>query len=335
MGNTTIICENYQGKKVLITGGLGFIGSNLAMRLVEWGADVTLVDSMIPEYGGNLFNIEPIKNRVRVNFSDIRDIHSMEYLVKDQDYLFNLAGQVSHIDSMTNPFIDLDINTRAQVVILEACRQFNPGIVVIFASTRQIYGKPQYLPVDELHPLSPPDVNGINNLAGEFYHTLYYNAYDLNTVSLRLTNTYGPRQLLKHNRQGFIGVFVRQIIQGEKIKIFGTGQQIRDMNYVDDVVDALVIAGANSDCYGQVYNLGGNEPINLINFAKLLIELYGTGEFEIIPFPSNKKRIDIGDYYGNYAKFAQVTNWHPKTSLQKGYTQMIAYYKEHLRRYLN
>ena len=335
MGNTTIICENYQGKKVLITGGLGFIGSNLAMRLVEWGADVTLVDSMIPEYRGNLFNIEPIKNRVRVNFSDIRDIHSMEYLVKDQDYLFNLAGQVSHIDSMTNPFIDLDINTRAQVVILEACRQFNPGIVVIFASTRQIYGKPQYLPVDELHPLCPPDVNAINNLAGEFYHTLYYNAYDLNTVSLRLTNTYGPRQLLKHNRQGFIGVFVRQIIQGEKIKIFGTGQQIRDMNYVDDVVDALVIAGANSDCYGQVYNLGGNEPINLINFAKLLIELNGAGEFEIIPFPPNKKRIDIGDYYGNYAKFSQVTNWHPQTSLKKGYTQMIAYYKEHLRRYLD
>ncbi len=335
MENTTIICENYQGKKVLITGGLGFIGSNLAIQLVKCGADVTLVDSMIPEYGGNLFNIEPIKNRVRVNFSDVRDIHSMEYLVKDQDYLFNLAGQVSHIDSMTEPFIDLDINTRAQVVILEACRQFNPGIVVIFASTRQIYGRPQYLPVDELHPLSPPDVNGINNLAGEFYHTLYYNAYDLNTVSLRLTNTYGPRQLLKHNRQGFIGVFVRQIIQGEKIKIFGTGQQIRDMNYVDDVVDALALAGANSDCYGQVYNLGGNEPINLIDFAKLLIELNGTGEFEIIPFSPEKKRIDIGDYYGDYDKFSQVTNWQPKISLKEGYTQMISYYKEHLKKYLN
>ncbi len=335
MGNTTIICEAYQGKKVLITGGLGFIGSTLAMRLVELGADVTLVDSMIPEYGGNLFNIEPIKNRVRVNFSDVRDLHSMKYLVKEQDYLFNLAGQVSHIDSMTDPLTDLDINTRAQVVILEACRQFNPGIVVIFASTRQIYGKPQYLPVDELHPLCPPDVNGINKLAGEFYHTLYYNAHNLNTVSLRLTNTYGPRQLLKHKRQGFIGVFVRQIIQGEKIKIFGTGQQIRDMNYVDDVVDAFVIAGANSDCYGQVYNLGGNEPINLMNFAKLLIELNGAGEFEIVPFPSEKKRIDIGDYYGDYNKFSQVTSWQPKISLKQGYTQMISYYKEHLKKYLN
>ena len=234
--------ETYQGKKVLITGGLGFIGSTLAIQLVEWGADVTLVDSMIPEYGGNLFNIEPIKNQVRVNFSDVRDPHSMEYLVKDQDYLFNLAGQVSHIDSMTDPLSDLDINTRAQVVILEACRKFNPRIVVVFASTRQIYGKPQYLPVDENHRLYPTDVNGINNMAGEWYHTLYYNVYDLNTVSLRLTNTYGPRQLLKHNRQGFIGVFVRQIIQGEKIKIFGDGQQIRDMNYVEDVVVRFIIS---------------------------------------------------------------------------------------------
>jgi UDP-glucose 4-epimerase len=326
--------ETYQGKKVLITGGLGFIGSTLAIQLVEWGADVTLVDSMIPEYGGNLFNIEPIKNQVRVNFSDVRDRHSMEYLVRDQDYLFNLAGQVSHIDSMTDPLTDLDINTRAQVVILEACRKFNPRIVVVFASTRQIYGKPQYLPVDENHRLYPTDVNGINNMAGEWYHTLYHNVYDLNTVSLRLTNTYGPRQLLKHNRQGFIGVFVRQIIQGEKIKIFGDGQQIRDMNYVEDVVDALVMAGAKPESYGQVYNLGGNEPINLLNLVKLLIDLNGSGEFEVIPFPPEKKLIDIGDYYGDYRKFSQMTNWQPKTSLKAGYTKMITYYKEHLEKYL-
>lgn len=326
--------ETYQGKKVLITGGLGFIGSNLAIRLVEWGADVTLVDSMIPVYGGNLFNIESIQSRVRVNFSDVRDAHSMEYLVKKQDYLFNLAGQVSHIDSMTEPLTDLDINTRAQVVILEACRKFNPEIVVVFASTRQIYGKPQYLPVDELHPLYPTDVNGINNMAGEWYHTLYHNVYDMNTVSLRLTNTYGPRQLLKHNRQGFIGVFVRQIIQGEKIKVFGQGQQIRDMNYVDDVVNALLIAGAKPECYGQVYNLGGNEPISLINLVKLLIELNGDGDFEVIPFPQEKKRIDIGDYYGDYRKFSQMTNWQPQICLKEGYTKMLAYYKEHLDKYL-
>ncbi|MGL5875287.1 MAG: GDP-mannose 4,6-dehydratase [Xenococcaceae cyanobacterium] len=325
----------YRDRKILITGGLGFIGSSLAIRLVEQGAHVTLVDSMIPQYGGNLFNIEPIKDKVRVNFSDVRDSHSMEYLVKEQDYLFNLAGQISHIDSMIDPLTDLDINTRAQVFILEACRKFNPSIRIVFASTRQLYGKPQYLPVDERHPLNPIDVNGINNLAGEWYHILYHNVYDMNTVALRLTNTYGPRQLLKHNRQGFVGVFVRQILLGEKLKIFGDGKQVRDMNYVDDVVDALLMAGIKEESYGQVYNLGGSEPISLLSLVKLLIELNGAGEYELIPFPSDKKRIDIGDYYGDYRKFSQMTGWQPKTTLQDGFSKMLAYCQENLEFYLN
>lgn len=329
------INQFYQSKKIVITGGLGFIGSNLAIRLVELGANVTLVDSMIPDYGGNLFNIEPIKDQVKINFSDVREPYSLEYLIKNQDYLFNLAGQVSHIDSMIDPLTDLDINTKAQVFILEACRKFNPAIRVIFASTRQLYGKPQYLPVDERHRLYPTDVNGINNMAGECYHTLYHNIYDLNTVSLRLTNTYGPRQLLKHDRQGFIGVFIRQIIQGEKIRIFGDGQQIRDMNYVDDVVEALLRAGAKQECFGQVYNLGGSEPINLLNLVKLLIELNGSGEYEVIPFPPEKKRTDIGDYYGDYRKFWQMTGWQPKISLREGFAKMLAYYKENLSLYLS
>lgn len=325
--------EVYHQKNVLITGGLGFIGSNLAIKLTQLGANVTLVDSMIPDYGGNLFNIEPIKDKVRINFSDIRDSHSMEYLVQGQDYLFNLAGQVSHIDSMTDPLTDLDINTRAQVCILEACRRFNPKITTVYASTRQLYGKPQYLPVDERHPLYPTDVNGINNLAGEWYHTLYHNVYDMKTVSLRLTNTYGVRQLIKHNRQGFIGVFVRQIVQGEKIRIFGDGRQIRDMNYVDDVVDALLLAGVKEECYGEVFNLGGDEPISLLNLVKLLIELNGSGKYEIIPFPPEKKRIDIGDYYGDYRKFAQLTGWHPKISIKEGFSRMLSYYKQNFAQY--
>ena len=317
--------NQYKDKNVLITGGLGFIGSNLAIKLVEIGANVTLIDSMIPEYGGNLFNIEPIKDKVKINFSDVRDSYSMEYLVKDHEYLFNLAGQVSHIDSMTDPLTDLDINTRAQVFILEACRKHNPTMPIIFAGTRQIYGKPQYLPVDEAHPINPTDVNGINNLAGEWYHILYHNVYDMNTVSLRLTNTYGPRQLMKHSRQGFITVFIRQIIQNEKIRIFGDGLQMRDMNYVDDVVEALLIAGITPSCYGQVFNLGGHEPINLLDLVKFLFDIHGLGEFEIIPFPPEKKRIDIGDYYGNYQKFANLTGWNPKTSLRDGFTKMISY----------
>lgn len=327
--------ELYKSKKVIITGGLGFIGSNLAIRLIKLGANVTLVDSMIPDYGGNLFNIEPIKDQVRINFSDIRDSYSMKYLVKGQDYLFSLAGQVSHIDSMIDPLTDLDINTRAQVSILEACRQSNPSIRIVYASTRQIYGKPKYFPVDESHPLNPTDVNGINKMAGEWYHILYHNVHGLNTICLRLTNTYGPRQLIKHNRQGFISVFVRQIIQGEKIRIFGNGEQIRDMNYVDDVVDALLMAGTQKDCYGEIYNLGCSEPINLLNLANLLIELNGGGEFEVVSFPAAKKRIDIGDYYGNYQKFSLLTGWQPKISLKVGLTSMLAYYKENLEKYLD
>lgn len=326
--------EIYQDKKVLITGGLGFIGSNLAIKLLDLGAEVTLVDSMIPDYGGNLFNVSPIRERVRINFSDVRDPHSMEYLVKGHNYLFNLAGQVSHIDSMIDPLTDLDINARAQVFILEACRKFNPSIKVIFAGTRQIYGKPQYLPVDERHPIYPTDVNGINNLAGEWYHILYHDVYDLNTVSLRLTNTYGPRQLMKHSRQGFITVFIRQIIQGEKIKIFGDGRQIRDLNYVDDVVEALLRAGAKTECFGQVFNLGGDQPISLANLVELMIEINGEGQYEFVPFPPEKKRIDIGDYYGDYRKFSQLTGWRPTTSLKEGLTKMIAYYKENLSHYL-
>lgn len=324
----------YDGRQVLITGGLGFIGSNLAIRLIELGANVTIIDSMLPDYGGNLFNIEPVKEAVRINFSDVRDPYSMEYLVKDQDFLFNLAGQISHIDSMNDPLTDLDINARAQVFILEACRKFTPDIRIIFASTRQVYGKPQYLPVDEQHPIQPVDVNGINTMAGEWYHSLYHDVYGMQTVSLRLTNTYGPRQLMKHSRQGFISVFVRQIIQGETIRIFGDGKQIRDMNYVDDVVDALLMAGAKEECYGQVYNLGGHEPINLLNLVKLFIDIHGSGKYELIPFPAEKKRIDIGDYYGDYRKFSQMTGWQPNISLREGFSHMFTYYQKHLENYL-
>ncbi|MDZ7265552.1 MAG: NAD-dependent epimerase/dehydratase family protein, partial [candidate division KSB1 bacterium] len=240
----------FKNKKILITGGAGFIGSTLAHRLVKLGGKVTVVDSMIPDYGGNLFNLEGIQDRIRINFSDVRDRYSMEYLIGGQDYLFNLAGQVSHIDSMTDPFADLEINAKSQLSILEACRYHNPRIRIVFASTRQIYGRPQYLPVDENHPLDPPDINGINKLAGERYHTLYAKIYGLHCSVLRLTNVYGPRQLMRHNRQGFIGWFVRQIVRGETIKIFGTGEQKRDLVFVEDVVDALLLAGLNKNASG-------------------------------------------------------------------------------------
>lgn len=235
--------EFYRNKRALITGGLGFIGSNLALRLVELGADVTLIDSMLPAYGATLANIEPIRDRVHVNFSDVRDPHSMRHLIRERDLIFSLAGQVSHSESMRDPMTDLEINCRSQLTLLECCRHGNPGAKIVFASTRQLYGRPQYLPVDEDHPVVPVDVNGINKLAAEKYYSLYHDVHGLPTVSLRLTNTYGPRMELANDSKGFVGVFIRKALLGETIRIYGTGQQRRDFNYVSDVVDALLVAG--------------------------------------------------------------------------------------------
>lgn len=323
----------FSKKKVLITGGLGFIGSNLALRLVDTGAEVTLVDSLIPEYGGNTFNVRSLEGKVKINFSDVRDEHSMKYLVRNQDYLFNLAGQTSHLDSMNDPYTDLEINTKSQLFILESCRRNNPDIKIIFASTRQIYGRPQYLPVDESHPLYPVDVNGINKMAGEWYHLVYNNVYGIRSTVLRLTNTYGPRMRVKDARQTFLGIWVRRILEGKPILVFGDGLQMRDFNYVDDVVDAMLMAAASEKANGEVYNLGADDPINLKDTAKLLIEIYGKGSFEIVPFPEDRKNIDIGDYYGKYDKISGHLGWRPGTPLGNGLGKTLEYYQEYSKHY--
>jgi UDP-glucose 4-epimerase len=320
---------NFQGKKILITGGLGFIGSNLAIRLAKYGVNVTIVDSLIPDYGGNLFNIEEIKDKVHVNIADVRDRSSMNYLVRGKDYIFNLAGQVSHIDSMVDPFTDLEINCVSQLSILEACRNFNKDVKIVYAGTRQQYGKPNYLPVDEKHLVQPMDVNGINKMAGEWYHILYCRVYGIRTTSLRMTNTYGPRLLMKHNRQGFAGWFIRQVIDGERIKIFGDGSQVRDFTYVDDVVEAILLAATSDKADGDFFNLGSLEHISLLEFVKLLIELNGSGSYEIVPFPEDKKKIDIGSFYSDYSKIKNTLGWEPTIDLREGLSRTLEYYKKY------
>jgi len=324
----------FGGKRVLVTGGLGFIGSNLAHRLVSLGADVLLVDSLIPEYGGNVFNVHGIEDCLRINIADMRDEHGLRYLVQEQDLIFNLAGQVSHTDSMTDPYTDLEINARSQLSLLEACRHGNPATKVVFASTRQIYGRPEYLPVDERHPLQPADVNGINKLAGEWYHMVYHQVYGLRTVSLRLTNTYGPRMRIRDARQTFIGWWFRQLLEGQTLTIFGDGLQVRDFNYIDDVVEALLMVAATEAADGQIYNLGSDDPINLINLARLLIEINGRGHCELRPFPADRKRIDIGDYYGDYRRIRSKLGWRPLVGLRDGMTRSIDYFRQHLEHYV-
>jgi UDP-glucose 4-epimerase len=323
----------YRGRKVLVTGGLGFIGSNLCRRLADLGAEVTAVDSLLPDYGGNLFNLDGYESRVRINIADVRG-HGMEYLVKGQEVLFNLAGQVSHIDSMTDPFTDLEINGRSQLSILEAVRKGNPELRIVFAGTRQVYGKPRYLPVDEAHLLTPTDVNGINKIAGEFYHLVYHSVYGIRASSLRLTNTYGPRQLIRHNRQGFIGWFMRKATLGEEIELFGDGLQKRDFNHVDDVVDAFLRAGAMDAADGEVFNLGDDRAVSLLDLVKLLIEKAGRGSYRIVPFPPERKRIDIGDFYADTSKVRRVLGWQSTTSLEQGIVNTLAFYAEHKDRYL-
>jgi len=324
----------YAGKSILITGGLGFIGSNLARALVEQKANVILVDSLVPEYGGNIFNIEDIKYQVDVNICDVRDPFAMRHLLQGKDYLFNLAGQTSHMDSMVNPQNDLDINAAAQLSILEACREVNSAIKIVFASTRQLYGKPDYLPVDEKHPINPVDVNGINKLAGEWYHLLYNNVYGIRGCALRLTNTYGPGMRVKDARQTFLGIWVRLLLEGKSIKVFGDGQQLRDFNYVDDCVDALLLAGASEIANGKVYNLGSREVVNLEKLAQMMTSIEADGTYELVDFPADRKAIDIGDYYSDFSMIEEELGWSPKISLKDGLEKTILYYRDNIDDYL-
>ena len=322
-----------RGCRALVTGGAGFIGSNLARRLLNIGAVVTLVDSLIPEYGGNLSNIKDIAGRLRFNISDVRDEHSMRYLVQGQHILFNLAGQTSHMDSMRQPATDLEINCRAQLSILEACRHGNPGIKVVFASTRQIYGKPDYLPVDEKHPLRPVDVNGINKLAGEGYHILYNNVYGVRACALRLTNTYGPHMRIKDARQTFMGIWIRRLLEGQPFEVW-EGGQLRDFNYVDDCVEALLLAAVREEVNGRVFNLGASPPVSLLTLAELLVALNGGGRFTVHEFPVDRKKIDIGDYYSDYSLYRDAVGWEPQVLLRDGLRRTLEYYRTHLTEYV-
>jgi len=326
--------EFYRGRRVLVSGGLGFIGSNLARQLVGLDADVTLVDAMIPDYGGNRFNIAGIEERVRVRIEDVRDERAMNAVVKDREVFFNLAGQVSHIDSMRDPYTDLDINCRAQLSMLEACRKFNQGVKVVFAGTRQVYGKPDRLPVDEHHLVRPLDVNGVNKAAGEYYHLLYNNVFGIRACSLRLTNIYGPRQLIKHNRQGFIGWFIRLAIEDREIQVFGDGSQLRDFVYVEDAADAFLRAGASDACDGGVFNVGGSGPIAHRELVELLIGVAGTGRVRYVPWPAEKKQIDIGSFYADSSKFRTTTGWTPSVALRDGLARTIDFYRANLPHYL-
>jgi UDP-glucose 4-epimerase len=329
------VTEKYRGRSVLITGGLGFIGSNLAHHLVKVkDIKLKIIDSLSPEQGGNLHNIEGIKDRIELHLVDIGDSYHINHLVGGVDYIFNLAGSVSHIDSMLQPHNDLQLNCGAQLSLLEACRMFNPNVKIIFTSTRQVYGKPLYLPVDESHRIQPPDINGINKYAAEMYHQLYQRVYGLRTVILRLTNTYGERQQLVHDRQGFISWFIRQGINNETIQLFGDGWQRRDLNHVDDVVAAMLLAGLSEEAEGEIFNLGHPQNFSLMEIANEIIKEAGKGSVIGTPFPPERQLTEIGNCYSSYQKIEYVLGWRPKIDLSEGLKRTIKFYQKNRKYYI-
>lgn len=333
MVNAKSFRQAFRNKRVLITGGLGFLGSTLARTLADLGAHVSVVDSLIPEYGGNRRNLAGCARRVRVHVADVRDWPRLPGLVRGQDFLFNLAGQTSHMDSMSDPQTDLDINGRAQLAILEACRAYNPSIRIVFASTRQIYGRPDYLPVDEKHPLRPVDVNGINKIAGESFHLLYSRVYGIRSTALRLTNTIGPRMRIKDARQTFVGVWIRHLVEGKPFEVWG-GDQLRDFTYVDDAVEAFLLSAIDSRAEGQAFNLGGPPPVTLRQLAEMLVKLNRGGTFTVREYPADRKKIDIGDFYADDRLIRRKLGWRPRTDLVSALDRTLAYYRAELRHYV-
>lgn len=322
----------FKEKSVLITGGAGFVGSNLAHRLVQLDAHVEIVDSLIELQGGNESNLDGIIDKIKFHKGDVRDELLIDKLVKDKDFIFNLAAQTGHKKGMEDPFLDLDINGRGSLVLLEACRKFNSNVKIVYTGSRSQYGKILYTPVDERHPMNSADTNGISKLAGEKYHFLYNSVYGIKTTSLRLTNTFGPRHVMKHAKLGFINWFIRLAMDGKEIQVF-EGVQKRDINYVDDVVGALLMVAVNDESVGEAFNLGTGEFITILDLAKLIVRVAGTGSFKVVPYPKDRAKIEIGDHIADITKIKNVIGWTPEISIQEGLERTVEYYRVNKSKY--
>ncbi len=325
--------EAFQGKRVLVTGGLGFIGSNLSVRLVELGAKVTIVDNMMPRLGGNLFNVKEITDHIQINFSDVRDEHSMDYLVKNQDLIFHLAGQVNHVDSIRNPIQDLDINCRGTLVLLESCRKYNQEVKVIFSGTRGEYGASVKLPVGEDHPTNPKGIYAVTNLSAEKMVLVYDDVHKISGTCLRITNTYGPRHQMAHDEYGVLNWFIRKAIDDELIPVFGEGHILRDFLFVDDLVECLLQVAICPSAYGEVFNVGTGIPISFIDLAKKIVEVAGSGKVAFTEFTKERKEVEPGDYYTDISKVRKVVGWTPKTDLREGLKKTIEFYRKYKKEY--
>jgi UDP-glucose 4-epimerase len=323
----------FKGKKVLVTGGLGFIGSNLTTQLVKLGATVTIVDNMIPRLGGNLFNVKEIADHIHINFSDVRDSHSMDYLVNEQEFIFHLAGQVNHVDSIRNPIQDLDINCRGTLVLLESCRKKNRNVKIIFSGTRGEYGSSVKLPVTEDHPTNPKGIYAVTNLTAEKMVLVYHDVHKISGICLRITNTYGPHHQMAHDEYGVLNWFIRKAIDNEAVPVFGDGRILRDFLYVDDLVDCFLRVATSPQAYGEVFNVGSGIPISFIDLAKQIVQIAGTGKATFTEFTQERKEVEPGDYYTDISKIKRLVGWEPKTSMEEGLKRTIEFYRKHKKEY--
>jgi UDP-glucose 4-epimerase len=325
--------EAFAGRKALVTGGMGFIGSNLAIELARAGAEVTVVDAMIPGYGGNLFNVAPVRDAVTLNFADIRDANTMNYLIRGQDFVFHLAGQVDHVLSLTDPFPDIDMNIRGTAVVMEACKKHNPGARVIYTGTRGQYGPAVKLPVDETAPTSPKGIYEISRLSAEKIVQVYHDIHGVRSVLLRLTNVYGERAQMRHSRYGVVNWFVRLAIDGDAIQVFGDGSILRDYLYVGDCVRALLQCAASDAAYGEVFNVGVDRPTTFVELAETLIAVAGSGSWQFAPFSPERKAQEPGDYYSDIGKIRRLVGWSPTVGLEEGLRRTVDYYRRHRSEY--
>jgi UDP-glucose 4-epimerase len=319
---------SFDGRRALVTGGLGFIGSNLVLRLVREGARVTVVDCLLPGHGGCDQNIASARDNVAVHHVDIRDSAAVRELLPDQEFVFNLAAQTSHQGSIADPQLDFEINTLAQLSLLEACRDCKNPPKVVFTSTRQVYGRPLQDPVDETHRVAPLDLNGVHKLTAEGYHQVFSAVYGLPTCVLRLTNTYGPRMRIKDSHQSFLGGWIGLALKQQPATVFGDGAQFRDFTYVDDCIDALLAAAVSPAAIGSIYNLGG-ECRSLFEVAHLLSRIAGSPPPGFVPFPADLQRIDIGSYRADFARASRDLDWQPRTSFAEGLARTVAFFAGH------
>lgn len=325
--------EVFKAKRVLVTGGLGFIGSNLTIRLVELGARVTIVDNMMPRLGGNLSNVKQIADHIHINFSDVRDSHSMDYLVKDQEFIFHLAGQVNHVDSIRNPIQDLDINCRGTLVLLESCRKYNRDVKIIFAGTRGEYGSSVKLPVAEDHPTNPKGIYAVTNLTAEKMILVYHDVHKTPGTCLRITNTYGPRHQMAHDEYGVLNWFIRKALDDEMVPVFGDGRILRDFLYVDDLVDCFLQVATYDPAYGEVFNVGSGIPISFIELAKKIVKITGKGKVAFTEFTQERKEVEPGDYYTDISKIKRLVGWEPTIGLEDGLRKTVEFYRKNKKEY--